>query len=80
MASGLYELATYCPDEKELYVETADKILKALSTDYALSGDAYPFLLDHSVGNLNRNSEVDIPIIYADYYYMEALLRKKESI
>ena len=36
------------------------------------------FILKHSVGNLNKNSEVDVPLSYADYYYVEALLRLKK--
>ena len=81
MASGLYELSTYCPEEKERYIATADNFLDALSSDYILTGmEPYPFLLDHSVGSLPGESEVDIPIIYADYYYLEALLRKLNNI
>ncbi|MCK5136784.1 MAG: glycoside hydrolase family 88 protein [Bacteroidales bacterium] len=77
MASALYELSTYCPDEKDQYVETADQILNALSNGYTFSGEqAYPFLLEHSTGSFPYDSEVDVPIIYADYYYLEALLRK----
>ena len=37
------------------------------------------FLLKHSVGNLRRNSEVDVPLTYADYYFLEALLRYKNK-
>ena len=77
MASGLYELSTYCPDEKDEYLEVADQILKSLSLDYTFSGEQYyPFLLEHSTGSFPHDSEVDVPIIYADYYYLEALLRK----
>ena len=36
------------------------------------------FILKHSVGNYNKNSEVDVPLSYADYYYVEALLRLKK--
>ena len=35
------------------------------------------FILKHSVGNFNKKSEVDVPLTYADYYYVEALLRLK---
>jgi chondroitin AC lyase len=33
------------------------------------------FLLKHSVGSFPHNAEIDVPIVYADYYYLEALLR-----
>jgi rhamnogalacturonyl hydrolase YesR len=78
-ASALYELSGYCPDNSEQFIEAADLILQALSSTYLYAGDKpAPFLLDHSVGNWNRDSEVDVPIIYADYYYLEALLRRME--
>lgn len=77
MASALYELSTYCPDEKDQYRAVADQILKALSSDYTFGGEqSHPFLLEHSTGSFPHDSEVDVPIIYADYYYLEALLRK----
>ncbi len=36
------------------------------------------FILKHSVGSLPHNSEIDVPLIYADYYFLEALLRYKK--
>jgi hypothetical protein len=33
------------------------------------------FLLKHSTGNKPGNSQVDVPLIYADYYFVEALYR-----
>ncbi len=81
MASALYELSASCPDEKAHYVEAADQILQALSSTYNLKDEEpYPFLLDHSVGNFNKDSEMDVPIIYADYYYLEALMRRLNLI
>ncbi len=77
-ASALYELAGFSMDKKAELMMAADQILTSLSSDYRLSGDhSWPFLLDHSTGNMNKDSEVDVPIIYADYYYVEALMRKK---
>ncbi|EPR74143.1 Glucuronyl hydrolase [Winogradskyella psychrotolerans RS-3] len=35
------------------------------------------FILKHSVGAFPANSEVDVPLIYADYYYVEAMIRLK---
>ncbi|MDO7172535.1 glycoside hydrolase family 88 protein [Mariniflexile sp. AS56] len=78
IASGLYELAGYSKNSIE-YLEVADTMLKSLSTEKYLNkkGTKYGFLLSHSTGNWPRNSEIDEPIVYADYYYLEALNRKK---
>jgi uncharacterized protein YyaL (SSP411 family) len=81
MASALTELAVYHPGEKEKYLATADGILATLHDNYRLEGvEGVPFLLDQSVGNFNREEEIGVPIIYADYYYMEALLRRWRSM
>jgi len=75
-ASALYELAKYSSNGKK-YKAAADKILYSLSTKYTSKlGDNYGFILEHSTGHRPANSEVDVPINYADYYYLEALLRK----
>lgn len=61
-----------------LYKEYADKMMESLSSSAyrAALGTNGNFLLMHSVGNLPRNSEVDVPLNYADYYYLEAIKRK----
>jgi len=82
-SSALYELSGYCEDgsEKQTYLSAADHILASLASGYKLSGDhEFPFLLDHSTGIKPENKEVDIPIIYADYYFLEALSRKKKLL
>ena len=58
----------------------AEAQIRSLSSpDYlAEFGTNGGFILKHSVGNLNKNSEVDVPLSYADYYYVEALLRLKK--
>jgi len=76
-ASALYELAKYSKNAKK-YKAAADKILYYLSTKYTSKiGDNYGFILEHSTGHRPAKSEVDVPINYADYYYLEALLRSK---
>ncbi|MBB6107404.1 Glycosyl Hydrolase Family 88 [Mucilaginibacter lappiensis] len=76
-ASALYELSTYSKNAKE-YRSTADKIVKTLSEKYqAKAGGSKGFLLIHSTGHKPAGTEIDVPIIYADYYYLEALLRKQ---
>ncbi len=75
IASGLYELSTYSKKGK-YYRTTADKIVKSLTDHYrAPVGENQGFILLHSTGSKPANSEVDLPLNYADYYYLEALLR-----
>lgn len=76
-ASALYELSTYSKNAKT-YKTTADKIMNSLANAYQAKPDsARGFLLLHSTGHKPAKSEIDVPIIYADYYYLEALLRQK---
>lgn len=77
MASGLYELSMYSENHNNYY-QKANQILKSLSTVYvAPIGTAKGFVLLHSTGSKPSNTEVDEPLSYADYYYLEALLRYK---
>ncbi|HHU41541.1 MAG TPA: glucuronyl hydrolase [Fermentimonas caenicola] len=78
LASALYELSTFSNDRD--YKSIADNIITTLSgPEYrAELGENGDFILMHSVGSLPHNSEVDVPLNYADYYYLEALKRKKE--
>ncbi|TBO40562.1 glycoside hydrolase family 88 protein [Pedobacter kyonggii] len=76
-ASALYELAKYSGNGKK-YKAAADKILYFLNKNCTSKiGDNYGFILEHSTGHLPAKSEIDVPINYADYYYLEALLRSK---
>jgi hypothetical protein len=79
-ASALYELSTYLPDKAAQYKKWADTILENLSKSYlASAGKDGGFLLSHSTGHKLADSEVDVPIVYADYYFLEALLRKLKT-
>lgn len=81
VASALLELQGYCKDEKhEQYRAAAEKMLASLSSDNYRSGAKRPSLLDHSTGHKPAGSEIDASIIYADYYYLEALLRYKKLL
>jgi len=74
MASALIELDTYAPDKG--YLKVAEEILTNLTSDYtAEPGNNGQFIITHCVGHLPANSEVDVPLTYADYYFMEALMR-----
>lgn len=75
MASGLYELSTYSKNAKQ-YRAAADKIIESLTNNYRSPiGENSGFILLHSTGSKPSNSEVDVPLNYADYYYLEALKR-----
>jgi unsaturated chondroitin disaccharide hydrolase len=78
MASALYELSGYSSNAKE-YRSAADKIMESLTNHYRSPiGENKGFILLHSVGSKPAKSEVDVPINYADYYYVEALLRARK--
>jgi unsaturated chondroitin disaccharide hydrolase len=77
IASALLELSAYSKEDKKEYFSVAEQILTSLSSDAykAKLGENNHFILKHSVGHKPANSEIDTPIVYADYYYLEALLR-----
>ena len=81
MASAFIELSRYIPgtDAKESYLAMAEKQLRTLASKEYLAepGTNECFILKHSVGALPDKSEVDVPLTYADYYFLEALLRYK---
>jgi len=80
-ASALLELSTYLPGKKgSEYKDAAIKMLASLSSDQYQCGKDKPAFLLHSTGHLPNNSEIDAAIIYADYYYIEALIRLKNLI
>ena len=83
MACGLIELSTYVDAEKSArYLAMAEKSLRTLASDeyLAAEGENYGFLLKHSTGNKNRDQEVDVPLTYADYYFLEALMRWQKLV
>jgi rhamnogalacturonyl hydrolase YesR len=79
-ASALLELSGYAGNnDGKRYWAAAEKILNSLCSDAYLAkeGTNNHFILMHSVGSIPHNSEVDVPLTYADYYFVEALLRYK---
>ncbi|MCL5128462.1 glycoside hydrolase family 88 protein [Algibacter sp. L4_22] len=79
VASAILELSTFTKDENlaKEYREKGEKMLEELSKNYQ-SKDVNTACLLHSTGHAPANSEIDYSIIYADYYYVEALLRLKK--
>jgi len=79
-ASALLELGQYTSGkDRKTYVSAAETMLTSLSSPAyrAKQGENGGFLLMHSTGALPLKSEIDVPLTYADYYYLEALLRYK---
>jgi len=78
MASALLELSGYVDKVTgQGYITVAETQLRTLASDEYLAkpGENCNFILKHSVGFLPQNSEVDVPLTYADYYFVEALMR-----
>lgn len=83
MASAFIELSQLDKTvDSSRWLKMAEKQLRTLSSQkyLAKSGEQGGFILKHSVGSLPANSEIDVPLTYADYYYVEALLRMKKLL
>ena len=80
IASALIELSDYVgPELSSQYYKAAQQILSNLSSpDYlAAPGTNGGFILKHGVGHKPAGTEVDVPLTYGDYYFIEALRRQK---
>lgn len=83
IASALIELSQYVDEDlSRKYLNTARQQIQSLSSPeyFAETGTNGHFLLKHSVGHMPNGSEIDVPLSYADYYYIEALLRMKRLL
>jgi unsaturated chondroitin disaccharide hydrolase len=82
ICSALFELCKYSEQNGERYYDAATKILNSLaSPNYlALEGKNKYFILNHSVGSIPHGVEIDVPLVYADYYFLEALLRHSKLV
>lgn len=76
IASACYELHSYT--DSLVYKSYADKVLNTLKSEEYILGKSVnaPFILKHSTGNWPKNDEMDQPIVYGDYYFLEALLKR----
>lgn len=78
MASAFLELCSYA-DKKDgqVYFTTAETIIRNLSSPIYLAKASSNggFILQHSVGHMPEKKEIDVPLTYADYYFIEALQR-----
>lgn len=83
MASALIELSQLDPSDKasEWLAFAEDQLRTLSSVDYlAQEGEIGGFIIKHAVGHLKAKSEVDVPLTYGDYYYVEALMRLKKLL
>lgn len=83
MASALVELGELSDkNDGKVYIDFAEQQIRSLtSSDFmAVPSSNGHFALMHSTGNFPGHSEVDAPLSYADYYYVEALLRMKKAM
>ncbi|MGX7686335.1 glycoside hydrolase family 88 protein [Flectobacillus roseus] len=81
VASALLELQGYVKAPlAKTYVSSAEKMLWSLSNSpyKAAYGKNGGFLIKHCVGHIPQNTEVDVPLTYADYYFLEAMKRYQE--
>jgi unsaturated chondroitin disaccharide hydrolase len=80
VSSGLLELSGFVKDKvkAKMYQQKAEAMLKELSSPSYQSGSTNNAFLLHSTGHKPAGSEIDASIIYADYYYLEALIRAKK--
>lgn len=80
ICSALIELSRYVHSKlNKTYLKAAEEMLRSLSSPgyHAGKGENGDFILQHGTGNFPRNADIDVPLIYADYYYVEAMLRYK---
>jgi hypothetical protein len=84
MASAFIELSKLSKNKNlsKKILKTAEQQIISLSSEqyFANIGTNGNFILKHSVGSLPGKTEVDVPLTYADYYYIEALIRYKKMI
>jgi len=83
MASALIELSGFAgPEKSMIYKSIAEKQIRSLASPEYLArpGENGNFILKHGVGHLPGNSEVDVPLTYGDYYFVEALMRYKKLL
>lgn len=82
-ASALFELSQYVDARtSKRYYEVAVKTLRSLASPayLAKTGTNANFVLKHSVGSIPHQNEIDVPLIYADYYFLEALHRYRNTL
>jgi uncharacterized protein YyaL (SSP411 family) len=83
ISSALLELQKYVDEDlSRKYLKAAEKIIRTLSSPAyrAKPGENNNFILMHSLGSMPGNYEIDVPLSYTDYYYIESLMRFREIL
>ncbi len=82
ICSALFELSTYSSVKGKNYAEAASKILESLASPayMKIPGNNRYFIIDHCVGSIPHGVEIDVPLVYADYYFLEAVKRKRDLL
>jgi hypothetical protein len=76
MASALIEISQLTNDGKKFLDYAREQLLTLASPAFlAEVGSNGGFILSRSTGHLPNGSEINVPLVYADYYFLEALLR-----
>jgi hypothetical protein len=81
MASAFLELSQYANKASaKSYMAIAETMLRSLSSSpyKAPAGANGGFIVQHGVGNMPAKTEIDVPLTYGDYYYVEALKRYRD--
>lgn len=79
ISAALFELAGFSENNKQ-YLYVAKNLLAMLSTNNFLApvSENGGFLLKHSTGSKPHKSEIDVPLVYADYYFLESIIKNKK--
>ena len=79
LGCGFLKLSKICPDKEKAarYRAEAIKIAKSLSSDayFAKSAEIGGFVLKHAVASKPDGTDIDVPLNYGDYYYLELLVK-----
>ncbi|GAL90236.1 glycoside hydrolase family 88 protein [Jejuia pallidilutea] len=77
VASALVELYKYT--KNDIYLNYSRSVVESLKSEKYILDETVsaPFILDHSTGNWPKKDEIDEPIVYGDYYFLETMLRLK---
>ncbi|MDT2821962.1 glycoside hydrolase family 88 protein [Enterococcus devriesei] len=79
-ACGFLEIAKHVSEyEKGLYIDAAVNLLQAVEAKYAIWDPEKDGLIDYSTGSYHEDAWTEVPIIYGDYYFVEAILRLLEK-
>jgi unsaturated chondroitin disaccharide hydrolase len=77
-SSALFELSGFVDvrQQRKAYRSAAERILSSLcQAPYLSERSGSSGILNHAVGNLPARTEIDVSLIYADYFFIESIVR-----